>query len=115
MVLAHGIDKRPVVPGREAKSISHETTFATDLDDRIALQAWLLESTEKVARRSRRHVLRGRPVEIKVRLADFHTIIRFRKLPEPTRSTNDLWEAASQSLNCLSAECGDEQFAIDSK
>ena len=31
--LAHGIDDRTVVPEREAKSISHETTFEQDIDD----------------------------------------------------------------------------------
>ncbi len=31
--LAHGIDSRPVVHDREAKSISHETTFERDIDD----------------------------------------------------------------------------------
>ena len=31
--LAHGIDNRRVVPDREAKSISNETTFAEDIAD----------------------------------------------------------------------------------
>ena len=97
--LAHGIDQRVVVPDREAKSISHETTFATDLTDREALKARLLELTEQVARRLRRNALRGRTVEIKVRFADFQTITRSRKLPEPTSSTNDLWEAANELFN----------------
>ncbi|MGB6045025.1 MAG: hypothetical protein WBF93_17855 [Pirellulales bacterium] len=94
--LAHGIDHRSVVPDREAKSISHETTFATDIDDPEALRACLLELTEQVARRLRRHALRGRTVEIKVRFADFRTITRSRKLPDPTCSTNDLWKGVSQ-------------------
>ena len=97
--LAQGIDHRSVVPDREAKSISHETTFAADLDDKEALRAWLLELTEQVARRLRRHTLRGRTVEIKVRFADFHTVTRSRKLPEPTNSTSDLWKAASELFN----------------
>jgi DNA polymerase-4 len=97
--LAHGIDKRPVVPDREAKSISHETTFATDLDDQESLRAWLLELTEQVARRLRRHALRGRTVEIKMRFADFRTITRSRKLPEPTSSTHELWEPANELLS----------------
>ena len=97
--LAHGIDGRPVVPDREAKSISHETTFAKDVGDPETLRAWLLELTEQVARRLRRHDLRGRTVEIKVRFADFRTITRSRKLPEPTSSTNELWEAANELLN----------------
>ena len=97
--LAHAIDNRPVVPDREAKSISNETTFATDLDDQESLRAWLLELTEQVARRLRRHALRGRTVEIKVRFADFQTITRSRKLPEPTNSTQALWEQANTLLS----------------
>ena len=97
--LAHAIDNRPVVPDRAAKSISNETTFATDLDDQESLRAWLLELTEQVARRLRRHALRGRTVEIKVRFADFQTITRSRKLPEPTNSTQTLWEQANALLS----------------
>jgi len=97
--LAHGIDQRSVVPDREAQSISHETTFATDLDDRNILRAWLLELTEQVAWRLRRHALRGRTVEIKVRFTDFRTITRSRRLPQPTSSTNDLWTAANELFN----------------
>ncbi|MGE4606348.1 MAG: DNA polymerase IV, partial [Myxococcota bacterium] len=83
-----------VVPDREAKSISHETTFATDIQDRQALRASLLALTEQVARRLRRHSLRGRTVEIKVRFADFRTITRSRKLAVSTSRTSDLWDAA---------------------
>ncbi|MEC8337733.1 MAG: DNA polymerase IV [Planctomycetota bacterium] len=97
--LAHAIDNRPVVLDREAKSVSNETTFATDLDDQESLRAWLLELTEQVARRLRRHALRGRTVEIKVRFADFQTITRSRKLPEPTNSTQTLWEQANALLS----------------
>ena len=41
--LAHGIDDRSVVPDHEAKSISHETTFATDIAGMETLQACLLQ------------------------------------------------------------------------
>ena len=85
--LAHGLDERAVVPDREAKSISHETTFAEDIDDRSVLRAWLLELTDQVARRLRRHDLRGRTVHLKVRFADFQTITRSQKLEEPTAGT----------------------------
>ena len=46
--LSHGIDDRPVVPVQETKSISHETTFAKDLEDPEQLRAWLLELSEQV-------------------------------------------------------------------
>lgn len=92
--LAHGIDDRAVVPDQEAKSISHETTFAVDVDDREILRAWLLELTEQVAQRVRRHKRRGRTVQLKVRFADFRTITRSQTLPEPTDVTSELWQAA---------------------
>ena len=57
-----------------------------------------MELTEQVARRLRRHQLRGRTVQIKVRYSDFHTITRSQTLPEPTNSTSHLWQAASQLL-----------------
>lgn len=99
--LAHGIDDRAVVPDREAKSISHETTFAADIDDREALRAWLLELTEHVARRLRRHALRGRTVNLKVRFSDFQTITRSQTLSDPTDSTEMLWLAGSDLLDRL--------------
>jgi DNA polymerase IV len=55
--LANGIDERRVIPDREAKSISHETTFAVDIGDREVLHAWLVELAEQVGRRLRRHEL----------------------------------------------------------
>ena len=89
--LAHGRDDRPVVPDHEAKSISHETTFAVDIADRAVLRAWLLELTDQVARRLRRHRLRGRTVQLKIRFADFRTITRSQTLPEATDLTDELW------------------------
>jgi DNA polymerase-4 len=96
--LAHGIDGRRVVPDREAKSISHESTFATDICDMDALRAWLLQLTEQVAWRLRRHDLRGATVQIKVRYGDFHTITRAETLPQPTSVTQEIWEAAARLL-----------------
>ena len=92
------MDDRPVVPDREAKSISHETTFATDIDDLEVLRAWLLELTEQVARRLRRHQLRGRTVQLKVRFADFSTITRAQTLPQATNVTAEFWRAADELL-----------------
>jgi len=97
--LARGIDDRLVVPDREAKSISHETTFPTDIADFEVLRAWLLELTEQVGRRLRRHGFRGRTVSIKVRAADFCTITRSQSLTEPTDSTQTIWETAADLLD----------------
>jgi DNA polymerase IV len=96
--LAHGIDDDPVVPEREAKSISHETTFEQDIDDLDVLRAWLVDLTEQVGWRLRRHGLRGRVVHLKVRFADFSLITRSQTLPEPTDITQELWQVADAML-----------------
>jgi len=96
--LARGIDNRRVVPDHAAKSISHETTFASDIDDMEMLKAWLMQLTEQVARRLRRNGLRGRTVNLKVRYGDFHTITRANTLPEPTDITREIWQAAAEIL-----------------
>lgn len=92
--LAHGIDDRPVIPDREAKSISHETTFAADITDPETLEAWIFELAEQVAVRLRRYTLRGRTVHIKVRYHDFHTITRAHTLECPTHVTQEIQDAA---------------------
>ena len=96
--LAHGIDDRQVVPDREAKSISNETTFATDISDLEILRAWLVELVEQVARRLRRHDIKGRTIELKVRFADFKTITRSLTLAAPTNVTQELLDAGLELL-----------------
>lgn len=96
--LAHGFDDRPVVPERQAKSISNETTFPTDIDDPAVLRAWLRELAEQVAARLRREGLYGRTVQLKVRFADFRTITRAQTLPRATNITQEIWRAAADML-----------------
>ena len=96
--LAHGIDDRQVVPDREAKSISAETTFAEDISDTEVLREWLVGLVEQVARRLRRHEIRGRTIELKVRFADFKTITRMLTLAAPTNITQELLDAGIELL-----------------
>lgn len=92
--LARGQDSREVVPDHKAISISHETTFATDIDDPTTLLAVLLELTEQVSRRLRRQRAGG--VQLKIRYSDFRTITRSQKLHEPTNNSRTLWETVKQ-------------------
>lgn len=96
--LAHGRDQRAVVSDREAKSISHETTFAADISELEVLRAWLLELTEHVCRRLRKRNLVGRTVQLKLRYSNFQTISRSFTLPAPTQTTSDIWQVAAQLL-----------------
>lgn len=96
--LAHGIDERRVVPDREAKSVSHETTFPADIDTLETLRAWVAELAEQVGWRMRRHRLRGRTVQIKLRYADFHTITRSETLADATNVTEEIRQTAARLL-----------------
>jgi DNA polymerase-4 len=92
--LAQGIDDRAVIPDREAKSISTETTFDHDLHDRHALRVWLLELVDHLAIRMRNQQVRAGAVELKLRSSDFRTRSRSQTLPEATHATDSLWQAA---------------------
>ena len=94
--LVRGIDDRPVVPDREAKSISSETTFAQDIEDRQHLRAVLLSQIEEVARRLRREKMLARTVHLKIRLPDFATLTRSATLDTPTDQTDVLWNTAAE-------------------
>ncbi len=91
--LAHGIDDRPVVSESEAKSISNETTFAVDITDPRVMHDWLHALTEQVAWRLRSHELKGRTVQLKVRLSDFTTLTRSYSLEDVTDITAEIWRA----------------------
>ncbi len=74
--LAQGIDDRPVVPDRAAKSIGHEQTFAVDLSESEELDTELVRMVDAVAARLRAHERAGRTVTVKVRFASFETVTR---------------------------------------
>jgi DNA polymerase-4 len=93
--LAHGEDERGVVPDREAKSVSTETTFAQDLGDREVLRIWLLDLVDHLASRLRHEGLWARTIDVKIRSSDFRTRVRAHALPEPTNATDALWQAAA--------------------
>ncbi len=92
--LAHGQDARSVVPDREAKSISNETTFSHDIEEDEVLREWLVVLVEQVARRLRAHAMKGRTVDLKLRLSDFHTWTRSMSLAQSTDITQELLDCA---------------------
>jgi DNA polymerase-4 len=96
--LAHGIDDRPVALGGEAKSVSVEETYDTDIAGWELIGAELLRQAERVAERLRRAGLAGRTVTLKVRFSDFSTITRSRTLPWPTNVGRDIYRMAGYLL-----------------
>ena len=93
--LAHGRDARVVTPERRAKSISHETTFSVDIDDKHGLRTILLGLAEQVCRRLRTQQRSARTVELKIRYGDFTTVTRAHSLAAPTDRTRTIWREGS--------------------
>jgi DNA polymerase-4 len=96
--LAHGVDARKVVPDRETKSVSAETTFNTDISELRPLeqQLWLL--TERVSRRLKASDLSGSTVTLKLKSADFRLKTRARSLPDPTQLAEKIFAAGRDLL-----------------
>lgn len=92
--LSRGIDSRPVVPSREAKSVGHEQTFREDLRDPDHVRAIMLTQAEDVARRLRHKQLLARGVTVKIRFGKFETITRSTTLDRPTDLTDELYRPA---------------------
>jgi DNA polymerase-4 len=92
--LAAGIDDRPVVADREAKSISAEETFAADISGAAELNRQLTGLADRTAARLRAHGLVAGRVIVKIRSSDFTTHTRQRILEPPTQDSAAVWAIA---------------------
>jgi DNA polymerase-4 len=82
--MALGLDDRPVVPDRDAKSVSVEDTFEVDLADRDRIMHEVEILAARCVRRLRAAGRSGRTVVLKVRRFDFSTLTRSETLRGPT-------------------------------
>jgi nucleotidyltransferase/DNA polymerase involved in DNA repair len=88
--LSHGNDDRPVIPNWEPKSISSETTFEEDTNDRELLLATILELSDHVAQRLRKDDYRAGKVTLKLRYSSFTTHTKQQSLGKPVRTGEDI-------------------------
>jgi DNA polymerase IV len=95
--LAHGIDPRPVIPDRAAKSLGAEDTFDEDRPA-AALAPHIHAQALRVGRRLRRAGMRGRVVQLKIKGADFKVATRRLTLAQPTDDGQALYRAAIELL-----------------
>lgn len=96
--LARADDERPVVPDREAKSVSAERTYATDLTDLGRLESEIRWLADRVAARLRKDATAGRTVTLKFRRYDFTTLTRSQTLPQPMDDARTIAEVARRLL-----------------
>ncbi len=104
--LAHALDDRPVEPEREAKSVSVESTYDSDLTDRRLMEGLLTKQAGDVAVRLRGHGLSGRTITIKVRLHDFTTLSRSATLGSPVEDATTIARTARSLLADLDTSAG---------
>lgn len=97
--LANGIDHSPVAPDthQHQKAVGHNMTLPHDYETLEEIKVILLELSEEVARRTRRHGYFGQTVSLGIRGADFSFPTGFHrqiKLLSPTDYGMDIYRAA---------------------
>jgi DNA polymerase-4 len=100
--LARGVDERPVVPNREAKSSGSENTYPQDLTEIETIRAEVTEMASHAIGWLTRRQLLARTVTLKVRYDDFTTITRSHTAA-PTRDPGDLTRRAVRLLDRTAA------------
>ena len=96
--LARGIDDRPVVPDRGAKTISNETTFDTDIRDFATLEKTLWRLCEKVSSRLKSSDLSGLTITLKLKTADFRQRTRSQSIHAPTQLAAKIFATTREML-----------------
>jgi DNA polymerase-4 len=103
---ARGIDNRVLEPEREAKSVSAETTFPTDLTDQRELVDHARRLIDRVIERLTKDGASGRTITLKIRSYDFSTITRSLTLDQPTDSATKILNGAKQLLAAIDTSNG---------
>ncbi|MEI5680313.1 MULTISPECIES: DNA polymerase IV [unclassified Mesorhizobium] len=96
--LSRGQDTRRVEPDHDAKSVSAETTFDTDLASSADLVPILRALSEKVSTRLKKSGIAGRTVVLKLKTQDFKIRTRNRQLGDPTRLADRIFQTGMQLL-----------------
>jgi DNA polymerase-4 len=96
--LSRGIDHRKVVPDRDAKSISAETTFNHDIGAMRPLEKILWDLSDRVSERLKAKSLSGSTVTLKLKTTDFQTRTRARSLSDPTQLAKRIFDCGRELL-----------------
>ncbi|WP_053706996.1 DNA polymerase IV [Streptomyces sp. WM6373] len=104
--MALGLDDRPVVAERDAKSVSVEDTFDVDLHDRVRIRGEVQRLADRCVQRLRGSGHSGRTIVLKVRRYDFSTLTRSETLRGPTDDPAVVREAAARLLEAVDTTGG---------
>ena len=104
VLLARGVDYRPVQPEHETKSIGAETTFDVDQARLDTLLEVMREYADDLAARLRLERMKAKTVTVKLRYDNFRNQTRSLTLPEPTDEPLVLYAAAEDLLARLEVD-----------
>ena len=96
--IANGQDDRLVEPNRPYKSISAETTFETDIDNKNEMVKALTPLCVHVAKSLVKHELRAEGIFIKVKYSDHQIRTRRQKLTRSIHQKDDILHEASRLI-----------------
>lgn len=99
-----GIDLRPVVPFRETKSISVETTFTEDLLHSPALRREMAKLVGDLWEKYHKQALEGKTLTLKIKFADFSQITRSVSEPAGIDSQGQMEEIFEAKLQAVCEE-----------
>jgi DNA polymerase-4 len=107
--LSRGQDDRRVEPDQDAKSVSAETTFETDIATMDDLVPVLRALSEKVSARLKKGGIAGRTIVLKLKSHDFKIRTRNRQLGDPTRLADRIF---STGLDLLRRETDGTKYRL---
>jgi len=107
--LSRGQDDRRVEPDQDAKSVSAETTFETDIATMDDLVPVLRALSEKVSARLKKAGIAGRTIVLKLKSHDFKIRTRNRQLGDPTRLADRIF---STGLDLLRRETDGTRYRL---
>ncbi|MCC2642572.1 MAG: dinB [Nitrospira sp.] len=99
--LVRGQDSDPVVADRDAKSVSHETTFDQDTNDPKLLETIVHGFLEALTHDLRLEGLAAGSFTVKLKDAHFRITTRQRKFPTPLNYDPDMWPYIRLALTGL--------------
>jgi DNA polymerase IV len=95
---AFGEDSRSLATDDTVKSISSETTFLKDTEDRKILKTCLREQAEEISAKLKRKQIGALTVQVKLRYSDFTTLTRQFSVEEPITEAQDIYRLACHLL-----------------
>src|SRR5690606_4130448 len=107
--LSRAADTRRAEPRGEAKSVSSETTFNTDITSFEELVPILRSQSERVSFRLKKAGIAGNTVVLKLKSADFRSRTRNRQLADPTRLADRIFQTG---LDLLKREVDGTAFRL---